>query len=280
MTDTTEQTATPETAEPPRYTLLSNEPEAEVTAEVEAEPEQTEEAEPEPEKTKRDANERIRQLNERTKTAEAEAAKLKEDVRRVEAELLKIAERSAQHDKPKPEDFVGGKFNDEYQDALESWRDAQMETRIAQALVERERDSSVQATKRVIQEHEEAFKATHADYSEVIAVALPLFDDPITASAITEIDNITEIAYNIGKDPELLAQLERMTPTQRLIKIGALSVAGQTAQTPAKRVSTAATPITPVSGGSAVLTGAAAIEAAEKSMNYDAWKAAKKAVGK
>ena len=272
MNDTTEQTtetATPETTEPPRYTLLSNEPEPEATAEAEAEPEQA--AEPEPEKPKRYANERIRKL----------AAERKEAVERAERAEAALAERATPPaDKQKPEDFVGGKFNDEYQDRLEAWRDSQMETRIAQALVERERDSSVQATKRVIQEHEEAFKATHADYSEVLAVSLPLFDDPITASAITEIDNITEIAYNIGKDPELLAQLERMTPTQRLIKIGALSVAGQTAQTPAKRVSTAATPITPVSGGSAVLTGAAAIEAAEKSMNYDAWKAAKKAVGK
>jgi hypothetical protein len=282
MTDAT-QTETEPAVEPSRYTLLSNEPAIdepipaqEEVKQVAPEPDANGETEPdEPEerteKPKRDAQERIRKL----------AAERKEALERAErAEAALAAKAIPPETKPNPADYVGGRFNDDYQDALDAWRDAQTEQRIAQAIAERERQSSVEATKSIIQEHEKAFRETHQDYDDAIAKSGVLFDDPITVSAITEIDNITEIAYMIGKDDALLEQLARMTPTQRLIKIGALSVANQQPPVKTVRVSQAAKPITPVSGGSAALTGTAAIEAAEKAMDYDAWKAAKKAAGK
>lgn len=276
-----EYTAEP-AAEPSRYTLLSNEasidepiPAQEETEQVTPEPEANGETEPgeteeQTEKPKRDAQERIRKL----------AAERKEALERAErAEAALAAKSIPPENKPNPADYVGGRFNDDYQDALDAWRDAQTEQRIAQAIAERERQSSVEATKSIIQEHEKAFRATHQDYDDAIAKSGVLFDNPITASAITEIDNITEIAYMIGKDDALLEQLARMTPTQRLIKIGALSVANQQQTVKPVRVSQAVKPITPVSGGSAALTGTAAIEAAEKNMDYDNWQRLKKEHG-
>lgn len=276
-----EYTAEP-AVEPSRYTLLSNEPAIdepipaqEEVKQVAPEPDANGETEPdEPEerteKPKRDAQERIRKL----------AAERKEALERAErAEAALAAKAIPPENKPNPADYVGGRFNDDYQDALDAWRDAQTEQRIAQAIAERERQSSVEATKSIIQEHEKAFRETHQDYDDAIAKSGVLFDNPITASAITEIDNITEIAYIIGKDDALLEQLARMTPTQRLIKIGALSVANQQPPVKTVRVSQAAKPITPVSGGSAALTGTAAIEAAEKNMDYDTWRRLKKEHG-
>jgi len=278
----TEQTA--EQSTPERYTILNNEPAEAVEVEqipvgeeaaaVESEPEVESEVEQTPEARKKDAQSRIRELANKARAAEERAQA---------AEAALAARTNPPPDKPNPADYVGGRYNDNYQDDLDAWRDTQTEQRISQALVQAERDKAVNSQKSVIAEREAEFKAVTPDYEEMIANALPLFDDPVTNSAITEIENITEIAYAIGKDPELLAQFERMTPSQRLVKMGMMAAQSGTepAQKPV-RISQAAKPITPVSGGKTVLSGQAAIDAALKHnanghIDYDAYKAAVKA---
>jgi len=275
---------TEETAEytpPERYTILSNEPElpAAVTDEVatpepeavETETETETETEQTPEAKKKDAQSRIRQLaNENRELKEWKAAQ----------EAEKAQPVIAPADKPNPADFVGGKFNDDYQDALEAWNDARVSDRIAQALAERETKQAVQTQVQTIKARENAFRETHTDYDDVFRAVddSGIIDDQLVLNAIIELENSPEIIYQIGNDEDLLYQLAVMTPAQRLMKIGALSArASGTTAPPAARISQAAKPITPVSGGKAVLTGAAAIEAAEKAMDYDAWKAAKAA---
>jgi len=281
MTEQTAEQSTPE----PRYAILSNEapveaaevehiPAGEEAAAVESEPEVESEVEQTPEVRKKDAQSRIRELANKARAAEERAQA---------AEAALAARANPPPDKPNQKDYVGGRYNDDYQDDLDAWRDAQTEQRISQALVQAERDKAVNSQKSVIAEREAEFKSVTPDYEEMIANALPLFDDPVTNSAITEIENITEIAYAIGKDPELLAQFERMTPSQRLVKMGMMAAQSGTspAQKPVK-ISQAAKPITPVSGGKTVLSGQAAIEAALKHnanghIDYDAYKAAVRA---
>ena len=266
MTDTAEQTtettATPEATEPSRYTLLSNEPE----------PEATTEPEPEPEKPKRDANERIRKLNERTIAAEAETARLK-----AELESRNVKTTVSTDTEPNPDDYVGGVFNDKYRADLREYA-----RQIARAEIQAEQHAAqLEESRLQVINRENKFKAENPDYDYAVRnfMAAGLANEGI-ADLLIDLPNGFEIVNQIGNDEDLIDELKAMPLAQRLIKIGALSVAGQAAQPTTKRVSTAATPITPVSGGSAVLTGQAAIEAAEKAQNYDAWKAAKKAAGK
>jgi hypothetical protein len=74
-----------------------------------------------------------------------------------------------------------------------------------------------------------------------------------------------------------------MTTAQRLMRISMMAAQPSTPPTQkTARISQAAKPITPVSGGKAVLTGQAAIDAALKHnanghIDYDAYKAAVKA---
>jgi len=273
----TEETA--EYIQPERYVILSNEPvetaeveqipASEEAAAVESESEVESDIDETTEEKKRGYSKRVQELANKARAAEERAQA---------AEAALAARTNPPPDKPNPDDFVGGRYNDNYQDALDAWRDAQTERRISQALVQAERDKAISSRKSVIAEREAEFKAVTPDYDEMVVHALPLFDDPLTNTAITEIENITEIAYTIGKDPELLAQFERMTPSQRLVKMGMMAAQGSTApsQKPV-RISQAAKPITPVSGGSAVLTSNAAMEAALKAGDFEAYKAAKKA---
>lgn len=280
MTDTTSATI----EEPARYTILTNEPEPEAAAEPEPSAEEATSEPEQPEKKKHDANERIRQLNERTKAAEAETARLR-------AELEAKANPPTQTDRPKPEDFVGGRYSDAYLDALEAWRDSQIEKQVNEKLTKREQEAKqreqqakLESEKEKVIKKEVEFIADHPDYDDVLQ---QVFDRQIIvkgdgiADALIDMENGIELAYQIGSNPELLEEFESLTPTQRLIRIGQMSAQSTTAPAkPTARVSKAAPPITPLSGGGTAVTGQAAIEAAEKSGNYDAWLAAKKAAQK
>ena len=272
------------------YVITSNEP-AETTIEpvstseetpaIEAEPEgevknEEVEGETEPEKTKRDAQSRIRELNNRTKAAETELAILKA------AQTVKT-EVPAPEGKPNPNDYAGGLFNQHYQDALEAWRDTEVERKVANLLEKREQEAIQKAeqkhfeqVKEAITAKEDAFKASTPDYEEALSRSGAFFDNPLLAQAIPEIDNIFEVVYKIGKDDDLLNEFTNLSPMQQLVKIGVLSatLAGsQPAAKPAKNISHAPKPITPISGGAAV----ASLEAGLDSDDYETYKAARKA---
>jgi len=270
------------------YVTISNEPAPEVTNESVPTVEETAKATPEPEskveanpedveadKPKRDANTRIRELNERAKAAEAELAILK-------ASQTAKTEAPAPVGKPNPNDYAGGLFNQEYQDAVEAWREAETERKIADAITKREQQAiqdaetkAFQQRKQTIEAKEDAFRATTPDYDEALSRSGELFDNPLLAQAIPEIDNIFEVAYQIGKDENLLAEFASLSPMQQLVKLGVLSatLSGQqtSAKTPAKNISHAPKPITPISGGAAVTTQEQALDGSD----YEAYKAAR-----
>jgi hypothetical protein len=271
---------TEETADytpPERYTILSNEAPAEAAdvdqvpanEEVEA-AEQEPEVESEPEQRKKDAQSRIRELANTNRELKERLAALEE---------AKAQPVIAPAEKPNPADFVGGKFNDDYQDAIRAYDRAEITASIKAELYADQQKTTIEAEKAKVIERENVFKDSHPDYDDALSAVMNagIVDGGI-ADALIDLDNGFDIVYKIGNDEDLLYQLAAMTPAQRLMKIGALSAqsSGTTAP-PAAKISQAAKPITPVSGGKTVLTGAAAIEAAEKAMDYDAWKAAKAA---
>jgi len=266
------------------YVITSNEPAPEVINEPVSASEETEKATPEPEnkaeheeaeKPKRDANARIRELNERAKAAETERDMLK-------AQMTAKAETVAPVGKPNPKDYAGDIFNQEYQDDLEKWRDSEVERKVSDLLTKREQQAIQEAEnkafiqrKQTIEAKEDAFRATTPDYDEALSRSGELFDNPLLAQAIPEIDNIFEVAYQIGKDEDLLVEFASLSPMQQLVKLGVLSATLKGQQTaakpPAKNISHAAKPISPINGGAAVTTPEQALDGSD----YEAYKAAR-----
>jgi hypothetical protein len=268
------------TSSEPSEAAIDLVPESKETATATPEPESKVDAnteEVEAEKPKRDAQSRIRELNDRAKAAETELAILKA------AQTAKV-EAVAPVGKPNPNDYAGGLFNQEYQDAVEIWREVETERKIADALTKREQQAIQEAEnkafaqrKQTIEAKEDAFRAATPDYDEALSRSGELFDNPLLAQAIPEIDNIFEVAYQIGKDEDLLDEFASMSPMQQLVKLGALSatLAGQqpATKTSAKNISHAPKPITPISGGAAVTTPEQALDGSD----YEAYKAARMA---
>ena len=286
MTETAETST--EVTEQPRYAILNQdivsdvEPAPEEVA-TPAEPEDVEEPEPEieaVEKKKRDAQSRIRELNARAKAAEERAAQLEEQLNGKQ----KPAQREPDNVglvKPNPENYKGGRYSDEYAADFENYLELKAEQKAITALENSQRTLKIESEKAVIRAKEDAFRAQHADYDDALSYAnqAGIFNDGV-ADALVELDNVAEIVYMIGTDDELISELAALSPAARLMRIGALTSNKSATETKtAKSTSKAPPPVTPIHGGSAVLAGTAAIEAAEKSMNYDAWKAAKKAAG-
>lgn len=277
MTETTAEYTAPE-----RYTILSNEAPAE-TVEVEQIPENEEveltEAEPEaeaeveqtPESRKKDAQSRIRELANKARAAEERAQA---------AEAALAARDTPSLNEPKPEDYPGGVYNDNYLRDLRAFDKAG-----ARAEFEREQNAkAVEAEKQAVVERENEFRKSNPEYDYAIK---NFMNSGLAGGGLADIlldmPNWLEIVNQIGNDEDLVDEMVAMTPAQRLIKIGSLSAQSGTVP-PQKtvRISQAAKPITPVSGGKTVLTGQAAIDAALKHnanghIDYDAYRAAVKA---
>ena len=273
------------------YVITSNEPAEAVIDEPVSTSEKVEKVIPEPEskieheevhgeteheKPKRDAQSRIRELNERAKAAEQELAILKA------AQTVKT-ETTTQAGKPNPDEYAGGLFNQSYQDALEAWRETEVERKVANLLEKREQESIQKAEKnafeqrkQAIEAKEDSFRAATPDYDEALSRSGAFFDNPLLAQAIPDIDNIFEVVYKIGKDDDLLNEFASLSPMQQLVKIGALSATlggQQPAAKPAKNISHAPKPITPISGGAAVASPDAGLD----SDDYETYKAARMA---
>ena len=288
MTETTELQVP---AEEPRIKLMSDydpkpEQEAEsdtVAEEAQPEPETAEveepEAQPEPEK-KRDAQSRIRELNARAKAAEERAAALEAQLNVKNKQPESGSQQQQGLVKPNPADYVGGRFNDDYQDAYEAYTEAAAEVRVQAALEQREAAKSVEATVKTIQQRENEFRAQHDDYDDALSYVMEsgVIDHKFVFDAIIDMPNSPEIVYKIGNDEALLHELAGLSPAMRLMRIGQLTA--QTTHPAAPRqMSKAPPPVEPVKGGTApILAGEAAMDAALKAGDYDAYRAAKRGI--
>lgn len=238
--------------------------EPKVTQEQEAEETEQEQVK------KRGAQERIRQLAANNRELEARLAALEEQTKPKTTQQQELK-------RPNPADYVGGKFNDDYDRDLQAFNEANTALRIQQAIEQYAQANEATRTVASIQQREDAFRTTHADYDDA---AQSVIDAGIITNreiydAITSLDNSPELVYKIGNDDALLATLASMTPVQRIMKIGAIAESLNNSGK-VKPISNAPRPITPVSSGVApALNRDEEMEAAMKAGDFEAYKRAR-----
>lgn len=96
------------------------------------------------------------------------------------------------------------------------------------------------------------FIDSHPDYDEVLSDSVPLYQG--VEWAIKEMDNGPEVAYFLGKHPDVAAKLMDMSPAKAIAEAGRISAQLTKPETPVtkKPVSNAPAPLRPVGGGSAI----------------------------
>lgn len=131
-------------------------------------------------------------------------------------------------------------------------------------------------------EREDAAREKYADFDEVAYnPALPITD--AMAETIQQADNGTDLAYYLGKNPSEAARIAKLSPFLQAKELGRLE-AKLPASVPAKKVSAAPEPFTPVNGkggGTPVMDsldpkfiekfGASAFIAAERERQRKKW---------
>lgn len=99
-----------------------------------------------------------------------------------------------------------------------------------------------------------AFTKDHEDYIEVVAEAVP--KNTTVQHAIMENDNGCAIAYHIGQNPEVLDEINGLTTTRALVRIGQIAASLSSSDPPkpkpkTKKTSNAPTPPTSIQGSKA-----------------------------
>lgn len=167
---------------------------------------------------------------------------------------------------PKVEDF---KTIAEYEDAKIAYK---VDQRIKAREIEETRKAQEDHVKSVLAEHNrriaEAIEV-HPDYEEVRDA---LGNTEIQAAAyfaIPEQPNSAEVVYYLGKNPDVVEELNRMSPTAAAARIGRISAMLERPQSPTtKPVSRISAPLRTV-GGSAVPVATTPDKMSYR--EYDAW---------
>lgn len=165
--------------------------------------------------------------------------------------------------KPKVDDF---EIYEEFTEALGKWSARQEYGRIQAEDAQRAQDEETKATVDAYNQRAEKARAAHEDFEEVVGQNIEI---PISVQmAIIELDNGPEVAYHLGKNPELCKKLNDLSPLKAVAEIGRvsailagtaqeaakppdLSTVQETGKSPApkKPASSAPAPIVPVGGG-------------------------------
>lgn len=211
--------------------------------EAEAEPE----AKPEPEKledespAKRARRSRIERLTRQRDEERDRAARLEAENTALKGKL---------GNPPKPDDFDDP---DEYERARtrHAIREARLED--ADATLETHREAVTTAEKERVAalredflERAAEFRARAPDFDAAIAQAGAVLPNEI-ANGIAEMEGGEAIAYHIGKNPELGAEIAALPPTQAAMRVGALAASLKRQERKVK--SSAPPPAGPVTGG-------------------------------
>lgn len=186
-------------------------------------------------------------------------------VRESKREKVRAYERlkAAQHAEPKEADFGDA---EEYKIAKVIWRSRQAEHQAELKRVETEVSSA--------DEEEQSLELE--EFSEQIASARKRYDDfdkvvfdkklpvsPALAKLIVEAEQSAELAYHLGKNPDLARKLSEMSAVRMARELGKVEAGlGRTASsTPPKRVTNAPPPARTVSGAKGADMDAKSIEA-------------------
>lgn len=157
--------------------------------------------------------------------------------------------------KPTPEQFSkDGKTYEDYLEALVDWKEKVRSIQAEHAKnqeAKQEQDRKVKETFDSYNARVGEFREAHDDFDEVVGrddIQIP----QSVQLAVVELDNGPEVAYYLGKNPEVCEQLMELSPLRAVARIGviAASLDGGNAPAPAakKLSSSAPAPIKPVGG--------------------------------
>jgi len=189
-------------------------------ADAEAEPEQ----QTDPDKKQR-LNLRFSELTEKAKTAEADAAKAREEAKadreRASAAERRAAELQSKYEPPKP-DNLGPEPQLEQFDSAAEWGKALKEWTVETAVRERDQKEAAAKVEAKWNERQGAFKAETPDYDATIAAGAELIVSIKVRDAILESDAGPQILYEFAKNPQLVADLKTRGDDWALRKVGTL----------------------------------------------------------
>jgi len=178
-----------------------------------------------------------------------------------------VKTKAAETPRPKRESFDNP---DAYDAALVSWAAenaakstaAEIESQVAQKAAEEKRNLETaerqkQAKERINSwsERRSQFLKDHPDYEEV-AESDDLKISPVMTDILLEADNGPELAYALGKDPDLAAKISQLSPAKAAIELGRLAASVEAAKKP--KVSKTPPPVKPI--GSRANAGQKSVE--------------------
>ena len=216
---------------------------------VESQPANADEA---AEKTKSQLRRERRENAERRRAEEAEAAKKR--LADTEAELARI--RQSTLAEPKEADFTDPI---EYAAARGAWRlhsqgNQAQETRLTEqieSIQKSEERAEIARISALADDFKKAIpdiKARYPDFDQAYAIAVdPAIVSPALSVAILESDAAHDIAYHLGKNPDVALRLSKMNPVQAARELGKL----EARLSEPKPVTKAPDPYKPARGASA-----------------------------
>lgn len=258
-----EDTAVIEAPEPEVEQPKAETPAAEVTTPETETPETAEEGQERDDKGRFKPNrvqERIDELTRKAGEKEREAAYW-----RGVAEAAKPKEAEA------PKAAAGKPIADQFE-SYEAYTEALTDWKVDQKLAEREAKQQASAQATTWQQRAAAAKAELPDFEEVMqSTTAPM--SPAMAEAIRDSEHGPALAYHLAKHPAEAIRLAGLSPVAAAREIGRLEATLSTpkaaAPAPAKRITTAPTPPTPIGNGRATVGDPGKMSQAD----YLAWRA-------
>lgn len=269
MTDETQAIIEESQAGPSDDASQETEPQAAESQESEQQAETPEQTETQ---RKRGAQERIRQLVEEKKAEQQERARLQQEIEQLRARTQPQEQQQPKLTKPNQENYIGGMYNPQYQADYEAYIREEARQTVLNELNQQKTAAQIETKKAEIQQSEAAFIAQHPDYSEVMQDVIDsgLLSNDTVYQAIIDLPNAPEIAYKIGNDPDLLAELIGMPPHLQLLKIGSIAFQSSPKTAPTSKVSKAPPPINPIGSGTPVIDRDRVLA---ETTDYDTYKA-------
>lgn len=178
------------------------------------------------------------------------------DLARVNERLLNLMERTLAGDAPKVEKPSGPPQRENF-DSYEAYLEAKADYQVAAKLQEVEVRAERARQEAAIREREESWqqrqKQAAKRYDDFVEVTMSddLTITPIMAEAIKDSDLGPDVAYYLGKNPDLAEKIARMNPAAQVRELGKIEARLESNKEPVKRPSKAPAPIDPIGGGKA-----------------------------
>jgi len=191
---------------------IAQEEQLEGRQEPEQESEQQEESEKE--KYSKRVQKRIDKLEWEKNEERRRAYALEQEIAQLKAPQQKPQQNTGE---PKADDFPAGRYDPDYLLALTEYK-------IQQSIDNLQKYANVSEQRKLVDLQQQQARQTHDDYDDVTSELLdhPLANDPVFNDAILASDNVAEVAYYLGKNPDQLDHIATLqgNPAKMLKYIG------------------------------------------------------------